>query len=88
LVNCHNYANITADLINSTSPLYAGSIVAHNNGTGANISGSTNSGNITISNTAATDLQVGALVGLHGSETDIAEDCTSTGVVTVNGAAL
>lgn len=88
LVNCHNSANITADLINSTSPLYSGSIVAHNNGAGANISGCTNSGNITISNTAATDLQVGALVGLHGSETDIAEDCTSTGVVTVNGAAL
>ena len=88
MVNCHNSANITADLINSTSPLYSGSIVAHNNGAGANISGCTNSGNITISNTAATDLQVGALVGLHGSETDIAEDCTSTGVVTVNGAAL
>ncbi len=88
LKNCHNYADITADLYNSSSPLYAGSIVGHNNGASAKVISSTNSGNITISNTEATDLQVGALVGLHGSETDIADDCSSTGVVTVNGAAL
>ena len=86
--NCHNMGNISADLANSTSPLYVGSLIGHNNGASAIVNGSTNSGNITITNTASTDLQVGALVGLHGNDADVADDSTSTGTITVNGETL
>ena len=92
LSNCHNKANITADMANSTAPIYAATIVARNNVATCVVKDCTNSGNLTITNTASTDQQIGVIAGSNATAEDggavTFENCTSTGVVTVNGAEL
>lgn len=92
LSNSHNKANITADMANSTAPLYAATIVACNYAATCVVKDCTNSGNLTITNTASTDQQIGIIGGSNATTEDggavTFENCTSTGVVTVNGAEL
>ena len=90
MANCHNKGNITADMGNSTCPLYAGTLVGMNHVATCVVKDCTNSGNLTIINTASTDLQVGEYAGKNtvaedGSAEVKFENCSNTGVITVNG---
>ena len=92
LSNSHNKGDITVDHGNSTCPLYAGTLVGMNHTAACIVKDCTNSGNLTIVNSASTDLKVGEFGGNNptgddGSEVTF-ENNTNTGVVTVNGQAL
>ena len=92
LNNCHNFGDITVDHGNSTCPLYAGTLLGMNHTAACIVKDCTNSGNLTIINTASTDQKVGELAGNNPVAEDGAtvtyENCTNTGVVTVNGQPL
>lgn len=91
LNNCHNEGNITVDHGNSTCPLYAGTLVGKNHTSACIVKDCTNSGNLTIINTASTDQKIGVFGGDNPADDAGAvtyENCTNTGVVTVNGAEL
>ncbi len=91
LNNCHNEGNITVDHGNSTCPLYAGTLVGKNHTSACIVKDCTNSGNLTIINTASTDQKIGVFGGDNPADDAGAvtyENCTNTGVVTVNGTEL
>ena len=92
LNNCHNFGDITVDHGNSTCPLYAGTLVGMNHTAACIVKDCTNSGNLTIINTASTDQKVGELCGNNPTTEDggavTFENCTNTGVITVNGQEL
>lgn len=91
LSNSHNFGDITVDHGNSTCPLYAGTLVGKNHTSACIVKDCTNSGNLTIINTASTDQKIGELGGDNPADDAGAvtfENCTNTGVVTVNGQPL
>ena len=91
LLDCHNEGNITVDHGNSTCPIYAGTLVGKNHTSACIVKDCTNSGNLTIINTASTDQKIGVLGGDNPADDTGAvtyENCTNTGVVTVNGVEL
>lgn len=92
LNNSHNFGDITVDHGNSTCPLYAGTLVGMNHTAACIVKDCTNSGNLTIINTASTDQKVGELAGNNPTTEEggavTFENCTNTGVVTVNGQAI
>ena len=91
LNNSHNFGDITVDHGNSTCPLYAGTLVGKNHTSACIVKDCTNSGNLTIINTASTDQKIGELGGDNPVDDAGAvtfENCTNTGVVTVNGQPL
>ena len=77
--------NITADMANSTCPLYASPLLGINYVATCVEKDCTNTGNLTIANTESTDLMVGAYAGKNIADSVTIENCTSTGVMTVNG---
>ena len=85
MANCHNKGNITADMANSTCPLYASPLLGINYVATCVEKDCTNTGNLTIANTESTDLMVGAYAGKNIADSVTIENCTSTGVMTVNG---
>ena len=92
LNNSHNFGDITVDHGNSTCPLYAGTLVGMNHTAACIVKDCTNSGNLTIINTASTDQKVGELAGNNPTTEEggavTFENCTNTGVITVNGQPL
>lgn len=91
LLDCHNEGDITVDHGNSTCPLYAGTLVGKNHTSACIVKDCTNSGNLTIINTASTDQKIGVFGGDNPADDASAvtyENCTNTGVITVNGAEL
>ena len=91
LLDCHNEGNITVDHGNSTCPIYAGTLVGKNHTSACIVKDCTNSGNLTIINTASTDQKIGVFGGDNPADDTSAvtyENCTNTGVVTVNGVEL
>ena len=85
MTGSYNYGNITADMCQSTAPLYVGGLLGRNNAATATLSDGTNSGNITITNAGYVS-NINGLVGSCVDGATVADVCTSTGVITVNGA--
>jgi hypothetical protein len=91
--NCHNEGNISVDMGESTCPLYAATLVGMNHTSACVVKDCTNSGNLEIVNYAGESQVVGIFGGNNPkTETDgvvteevTFENCTNTGIVTVNG---
>ena len=84
--DCHNYGTITADMAESTSPLYAGTVLGQNYSANAKAQKSSNSGTMTITNAGNTE-NIGLMVGVNDGTIDDAT-MTNTGKVVVNGTEL
>ena len=86
--HCTNNGNITADMCQSTAPLYAGTLVGANKKAEAIVANSTNNGNYTINNAGNTET-IGVFVGslIEGSSVDNAS-CVNNGKILVNGSEL
>ncbi|MBQ5635788.1 MAG: hypothetical protein IIV10_05705, partial [Alistipes sp.] len=88
MTECTNNCNLTLDVMNGTTPVYAATVLGSNKKAGATFSNCHNTGNLTITNAGNTEW-VGLYVGHQADDTtaDLSA-CTNTGTVTVNGAAL
>ena len=84
--DCHNYGTITADMAESTSPLYAGTVLSQNYSANATAQKCSNSGTMTITNAGNTE-NIGLMVGVNQGTIDDAT-MTNTGKVVVNGTEL
>ena len=83
---CSNEGSVTIKMNNSTCFLYAAGVVANHSGS---MSDCSNSGNIVITDYAAADSETSFYGGLAAKATGtVADDCTNTGVVTLNGETL
>ena len=85
---CKNSGTITANMAQSTCPLYVAGVLADNNKEVCTVSGTTNSGNIVVTDYAGDGGIFGGVVAKAAEMSTISEDCTSTGTITVNGETL
>ena len=83
---CKNEGEVTLKMNNSTCFVYAAGVVGNHSGS---MSDCSNKGNITIVDYAGVDTAASFYGGLAAKATGtVGDDCTNTGVITINGEAL
>lgn len=88
ITGCVNKGNVVANMNSATGFVYAAGVLANHNAATSTMSGCSNTGNVTVTDHAGETAIVNGVVAYAKSGATIAEDCTSTGVVTLNGEIL